>query len=205
MIRLRKENINTAEFWDIQYAPQRREDYISKVCSISATHKYDKLLEYVKDKDRVLDLACGFGLGAIFVKDTYPKCEVWGVDQSNVIIKDLIVTRPDINFRVFRIGDGTLPTDYFDVVFAGDVIEHLDDPRNLFEEAKRVLKKGGFFAITTPDGEVKPYAASPEHVWLFTHEDMDNLYMDNGFEAPEYPYIAGKEGVIMMFSVGVKK
>ena len=39
----------------------------------------------------------------------------------------------------------------FDVVFAGEVIEHLVDTDNFLDEIFRVLKKDGFLVLTTPN------------------------------------------------------
>ncbi len=39
----------------------------------------------------------------------------------------------------------------FDMVFLGEVIEHVIDADFLVEEVKRVLKKGGYFVVTTPN------------------------------------------------------
>ena len=41
--------------------------------------------------------------------------------------------------------------DYFDAVFAGEVLEHLNDPDHFFEEIHRILRKRGIFVLTTPN------------------------------------------------------
>jgi SAM-dependent methyltransferase len=44
------------------------------------------------------------------------------------------------------------PDDHFDLVIAGEVIEHLAyDPMHLLLESRRVLVDGGFFLLTTPN------------------------------------------------------
>lgn len=43
------------------------------------------------------------------------------------------------------------PDAHFDVVFADNVIEHLDDPYSVFSEVWRVLKPGGTFLFKTPN------------------------------------------------------
>jgi SAM-dependent methyltransferase len=42
-------------------------------------------------------------------------------------------------------------SDFFDVVISNQVIEHLLDPDNFFEEVHRVLKPGGYCVIATPN------------------------------------------------------
>ena len=196
---------NDAKFWNVQYAPERRHDYLTKVWSLCNTQRFDKMLDFVKEGDKFLDLGCGFGIGAKEVKKKYPKNEVWGSDQADIIINDLAKENTTIKFIVSELGDGKLPSNYFDVVFAGDIVEHLERPELLFEEAKRVLKVGGIFMLTTPDGEVKPYLVSPDHIWIFTHDDVDKLYKDSGFSSPpDYPYISGNEGVMVIFAKGEK-
>jgi len=44
------------------------------------------------------------------------------------------------------------PDEYFDLVVAGEVIEHLTyDPMHMLLESNRVLREGGFLLITTPN------------------------------------------------------
>ncbi len=42
------------------------------------------------------------------------------------------------------------PTNHFDVVFASNVLEHLEHPVRAFEEIRRVLRPGGVFIAKTP-------------------------------------------------------
>jgi len=44
-----------------------------------------------------------------------------------------------------------LPDETFDLVTAFDVIEHLWNTDNLISEAYRLLKRGGYFILTTPN------------------------------------------------------
>lgn len=39
----------------------------------------------------------------------------------------------------------------FDMVFAGEIIEHLVDPETMLAEARRVLAPGGYLLLTTPN------------------------------------------------------
>ncbi len=43
------------------------------------------------------------------------------------------------------------PDDSFDVVSAGEVIEHIYDPDRLLAETRRVLRPGGHVVLTTPN------------------------------------------------------
>lgn len=54
-----------------------------------------------------------------------------------------------------RVGDvekkWNYPDEYFDIVIASHIIEHVVNPDQLILEAKRVLKKGGLFIVATPN------------------------------------------------------
>jgi glycosyltransferase involved in cell wall biosynthesis len=55
-------------------------------------------------------------------------------------------------------GNGfTLPfsDEYFDVIFMLDVIEHVKNDSNFITEARRVLKQGGRFILTTPNQDIR--------------------------------------------------
>lgn len=200
MKRLNPNNVNTTDFWNIQYAPERRTDYIRNNLAYG---KYDYAVDMIKDGQKVLDLACGLGIFAIKVKNKYPSCEVWAYDQSDSMVNDLKKEREDITWQVATIGNEDMPND-FDFVFAGDVVEHLDDPSTVFKDAFSHLKQGGKLVVTTPDGDIKPFAGSPDHVWILDHDDMDKLFSENGFCNVDYPYIPGTYGIMFMMGVGEK-
>jgi len=64
-------------------------------------------------------------------------------------------------------------SDAFDVVLASEIVEHLWDPNNFFEEAYRVLNTGGHLIISTPDGiEGLRYDS---HKNYFTVERLANM------------------------------
>ena len=193
-------NINSARFWDTQYSPRRRKGYIE---SNEKYIKYDYVLETIKDEEKILDMGCGLGIMGVKIKEKYPLCDVWAFDFSSVVIDYLRVDPLYIHFLDAKIGEEDVPDD-FDVVTCLDVIEHMDDATVAFKDAFKHLKVGGRLIVTTPDGDTRPYAASPEHMWLFDHEDIDKFYTDAGFEKPEYLYLPGREGVLFITAVGKK-
>lgn len=200
MRKLLEVNPNTKDFWDIQYNPNR--DYPYKDLNLMY-FKYDRGLNLIKPKSKVMDMACGFGIMAEKVKSKFPDCDVYAFDFSDVV-DELIKQFPDIHFQKAKIGEEFMPDD-FDIIFAFDVLEHLDDPSIVFKDAYKHLKTGGLLVINTPDGDSKPYAGSPEHYWLLNHDDIDMLFADHGFVDVDYPYIPGKEGILFIQAFGVKK
>jgi len=199
MKKLMDKNVNTKEFWDTQYAPQRQEHYRN---GNLAYPKYKNSLDYVSDGDKVCDMACGFGIFAIYAKDAYPNCEVHGFDMVDMIDQHR-EDYPDIDWTKAKIGEEDIGGDY-DVVFAGDVVEHLDDPLVVFTDAHRLLKKGGILIVTTPDGDIEKYAESPDHVWIMGHDDIEKMYREAKFGEVEFPYIQGPYGVLFITALARK-
>lgn len=78
----------------------------------------------------------------------------------------------------------------YDVVVAYHVIEHLADPVHALCDWQRLLKKGGWLILGTPDfgspcaerfGENYRLLRDPTHVSLFTLESMHRMLRDHGF------------------------
>jgi methionine biosynthesis protein MetW len=90
--------------------------------------------------------------------------------------------------------------DSFDVVVAGELLEHIRSPGELLAEARRVLRPGGTFIGSTPNGfRLKNrlrFAAGrhpepdPTHLHLFSAADVRALLA--GFEQPELHFVAGR-------------
>jgi ubiquinone/menaquinone biosynthesis C-methylase UbiE len=101
--------------------------------------------------------------------------------------------------NVFRIEHGnaeSLPfADHtFDVVVMEQVLEHLVNPQKAFQEAKRVLRKGGIFCIGVPDASRYSDFYFFDYYWLLLREhiqhfDVDHLKLlaaQGGFELLEF-------------------
>jgi len=64
----------------------------------------------------------------------------------------------------------TFASNSFDVVIASEVLEHLWNPHNFFDEAYRILKAGGYLIIETPEG--KGSLLYDDHKNYFTVESV---------------------------------
>ena len=87
------------------------------------------------------------------------------------------------------------------MVFCGETIEHLEDPKWLFKDAYRVLKDKGRLIVTTPETD---RIQSPEHIWEFNHDDVENLFMNSGFKKVEFEYLPRLEHLVVIYAVGYK-
>lgn len=99
---------------------------------------------------KMLDAGCGDGGMLVEIKKLFPSIDAYGVDISKSGCE--IAARRGIKTKVADLNKRIPHRDnFFDFVIAHEVIEHLVDPDKFLEESHRVLKKGGYLIITTPN------------------------------------------------------
>ena len=78
------------------------------------------------------------------------------------------------------------PGDSFDVVFASNLLEHLDRPatEKLLAESRRVLRPGGRLILIQPNFRLRPgeYFDDYTHVSVHTDRSLSDLLAVSGFE-----------------------
>jgi len=92
---------------------------------------------------KILDV--GYSIGGIHGKfiEKFGKENLYGID-----IETKKNTEHYKNANAEKI---PFQSEMFDSVFAGELIEHLENPRHFVKEVSRVLKKSGSFILTTPN------------------------------------------------------
>ena len=93
-----------------------------------------------------------------------------------------------------------LEPESFDVVVAGELLEHLRDPQRLVADVRRVLRPGGTFVASVPNAyrlksrllflAGRPPENDPTHLQMFSAADVRRLL--TGFDAPELHFVAGR-------------
>ena len=67
----------------------------------------------------------------------------------------------------------TFTSNTFDIVLASEIVEHLWNPRNFFDDAYRILKADGYLIISTPEG--KAGLSYDSHKHYFTVESLQQM------------------------------
>lgn len=150
---------------------------------------------------KVLDIGCY--QGDLVDKITSLGFKGYGVD---ILKKNIILAGrkyPQGTFRRADLNQDTLPfpSSFFDVIWAGDIIEHIYNTINLFSELNRVLKPGGYLICSTPyHGRLKLIAIAlvdlqrhfhPEHphVRFYTDRSLRTMLHKYGFSVKAEKYL----------------
>jgi ubiquinone/menaquinone biosynthesis C-methylase UbiE len=153
------------------------------------------LLARVHAGERVLDVGCGEGrFTAELVR---AGAHAVGVDVAQEPLRRARARHPELDLRLID-GDGAweLEDASFDVVWAGEVLEHVLDTAAWLSEARRVLRSGGSLLISTPGhGRAallglalsrRAFAAHfdplGDHVRFYSRETLAELIEQFGFE-----------------------
>jgi len=145
---------------------------------------------------RVLDVGCRYGA---LTRAYLAGNEVVGVDVDRWALDE--AARLGIETQWADIEEG-LPfeDESFDVVAAGELLEHVRDPAALVAEARRVLRPGGTFVGSVPNGfrlknRLRFLAGrkpenDPTHLHLFSPDDLRALLA--GFQEPRLHFISSR-------------
>ncbi len=175
------------------------------------THEYHltkrrKLLflEFLKHQPqglKVLDLGCY--VGDVVHEISQLGFAGYGVDVAEENVVKALKKYPHCTFAVADLDKDTIPFDnsHFDIIWAGDIIEHVHNTINLFSELNRVLKNDGSLVCSTPyHGVLKMIAISfvdlkrhfhPEHphVRFYTNKSLRMILQKYGFAVVREHYL----------------
>lgn len=105
-----------------------------------------RILTHLSPSSTILDL--GAGAGIVKEMDFRGRAQrICGVDLDPRVVENPMLDEG----KLADAGKIPYPDDNFDVVFADNVVEHLDDPTLVFREVARVLKPDGVFLFKTPN------------------------------------------------------
>ncbi len=104
-------------------------------------------------RKRVLDVACGSGYGSAALAEQAETVTALDVSVEAVAAARHAYDRANLRFLAARAEQMPFRDGAFDLVVAFEVIEHLEEPKALLAEARRLLAPGGQFIVSTPNRE----------------------------------------------------
>ena len=160
------------------------------------------LRAHVHPSDRVLDVGCGDG--AFAAELVAAGGRVAAVDVAAEAVRRARERAPAADVQQVEEGE-RLPfaDDDFDVVWAGEVLEHVADVVGLLAEVRRVLDWGGRIVLTTPyhgrvalaalavHGLHEHFDPRADHLRFFTARTLRAVLEDAGFRHIDVEAVGG--------------
>ncbi|MEC4015462.1 methyltransferase domain-containing protein [Streptomyces sp. H27-D2] len=146
----------------------------------------------VRPGRRVVDVGCGAGVAVAEL--AAHGAEVTGVDPSENMVAMAKSRFPDLDYQVAGAASLPFAANSLDGYRAERVYQHLSDPQQALDEAKRVLKPGARLAIVDLDGDgwiidaadkeitralLRAFADTIANPWI--GRQLRGLLLDNGF------------------------
>ncbi len=171
-----------------------KKNNLSEIPEEARTIKMMDFLSKKKPKGKLLDVGCSSGGFMFSARKRGFYCE--GV-EINKRTADIAVANG------FRVHNGFLETapfekGSFDVVYLGDVIEHVNDPRSFVKTCASFLKKDGILVISTPNVDCWwssttlalykmfkiPWTSltPPHHLFQFSFDNLNTLLSEQNFQ-----------------------
>jgi 2-polyprenyl-3-methyl-5-hydroxy-6-metoxy-1,4-benzoquinol methylase len=143
----------------------------------------------------VLDVGCGEGQFAAAL--AHAGAEVLAVDVAGEAVRRACERHPELDVRLLE-PEAELPLadSSFDLIWAGETIEHVADTAGWLSELRRVLRSGGMLLLSTPDhGPLSRlrlgldrrafearFAPRSDHLRFYTHRGLRDLLCAYRFE-----------------------
>lgn len=154
-----------------------------------------------KEGVAIVDFGCGNGEILREIKKINSNSMLIGLDVSEEALRQAREKNSDADF--FKIEDGDsfpIKNSSADFVFSSEVMEHVYDTQNAFEEISRILKSGGELLITVPyHGLIKNlilailnfdshFDPKGSHIRFFTKKSLISTLRGNNFKIEKIGY-----------------
>jgi O-antigen biosynthesis protein len=136
---------------------------------------------------RVLDMACGAGLGLSILE----AARAWpvGVDYDAHALSEVRATMDSTHLICADAARLPFPNASVDAVVSFETIEHVPDAGAMVAELRRVLKPGGQLVLSTPNkafGPPERHTANKFHIREFTADELRELLTERFAEVQLY-------------------
>ena len=145
---------------------------------------------YFKDINGLNILDCGISKGGVSDILSRNRANCFGIDVNPRKIDGVKIIQADLNEGIPDFGVR------FDVIFAGEIIEHLFDDRKFIRECQNFLKPNGILIITVPNlvsflnrfamffglMPLTAYVAAEFHYHVYTRSKLKMIVKEEGFE-----------------------
>lgn len=158
-----------------------RENLLQRLWHINKLNEVLKACRTQSRVNNILDVGCASGWLISQIAHRYPKASCSGIDIYDKAIKYAKRKYPHIEFKVADAHKLPFKSNAFDLVVCTEVLEHVDDPRSVLFEIKRVLKNKGTAVIELDSGSLLfsivwyLWRKSKGRIWNESHAHSFNI------------------------------
>jgi len=131
------------DFYDyVGYWKNRRYEDLSEKLALN------RLFNFIKEKDNILDIGGGFGRLSFVYANLYKNCTV--ADPSGNLLKTAKNNLKDyenIKYKICNLPKLPFKNEQFDTVLMVRVVHHIGTPLSSFKEIHRILEPKGYFIL----------------------------------------------------------
>lgn len=181
--------------------PDHYDKGIKKLFFLKYYHekRFKEVTKRIERAEKVLDIGCHGGLFTSYLVKTTKAKKVYGIDVSRQAV---LMAKKRIKNGIFKVANAhDLPfkDNFFDGVFCLEVLEHVENPKKVLKEVKRVLKKDGYGIVLVPTdnllfriiwwgwNKLNP-VWKHTHIQSFRGESLDELIREVKFTILEVGY-----------------
>ncbi len=155
---------------------------------------------FVKDKElRFYDAGAGFGQYSYYILKHFRKAKVHAVDLKTNYMDSFAHYAHRVGWQDFTVQQADLvdyvPNDKFNLIFAIDILEHIEDDVQVLKNFRQVLDTGGKLIISSPSTFDESAKFVEEHVRPGYDKDEIISKLENaGFNIVSFEFSYGKFG-----------
>lgn len=165
-------------------------------------NKKQLIASLIKKSDAVLDVGF-FGQGLKSSESNSPHqliksaaADVYGLDLN--LTDEFLVANSGGHYFKYNAENFKFEVK-FDVIFAGDLLEHLSNPGLFLDACRQNLIDGGRLVITTPNcfnlfnlaeklSKYEP-TVNKDHACYFNYKTLNQLFLKNNFKIADWGYV----------------
>ena len=159
-------------------------------------HMRPEMVQFLPDEySKILEIGCNVGNFRQYVNKS---CEYWGVEPFDKAV-EIAKTRLDkVLVGFYNEVEYQIPDNYFDLIIANDVIEHIEQPWDFLQSLKKKMTKNASLVLSIPNvryyGNLKELLHEKDwrykeegilditHLRFFTEKSIIRLLNENGFD-----------------------
>lgn len=158
------------------------------------TNKLKTILDFFPNSpENILDVGCASGWFISEISKKNPQARCIGIDVYDKAIIYAKGKYPHIKFQTADAHHLPFKDNMYDVIVCTEVLEHVDNPKNVLKEIKRVLKPKGLVIIELDSGSIlfsivwyiwrklNGKVWNDSHLHSFNVKKLDNVIAACGF------------------------